>query len=236
MCILQCSLTVVGFCRLPFQLPQTTRKGPRNAGGAVAQLFGACPRLCCKAQLSNSCEGGCPRRRRCRCWRACCTARRACSALRAPRTSAPLRSRPSPPSRCPTPGSPPSTAASGGHANPNSDPLAECLLLLHSPVRVVGDVNNISTASMSAEHNGSGCLRRCRGVQLGNFSYVEEPLGLGAAGGNQFDIVLRGVAGASPEQVPPSCDCMVHMQQKAAASTCAWHATCCVRKKMHLIL
>lgn len=43
--------------------------------------------------------------------------------------------------------------------------------------------------------------RGLRGLQLGNFSYVEEPLGLGAAGGNQFDIVLRGVTDASPEQV-----------------------------------
>ena len=41
-----------------------------------------------------------------------------------------------------------------------------------------------------------------RGMKLGNFSFVEEPLGLGAAGGNQFDIVLRGVTGATPQQVP----------------------------------
>jgi hypothetical protein len=43
--------------------------------------------------------------------------------------------------------------------------------------------------------------QRCRGMQLGNFSFVEEALGLGAAGGNQFDIVLRGVTGATPQQV-----------------------------------
>ncbi len=41
----------------------------------------------------------------------------------------------------------------------------------------------------------------CRGIQLGNFSYVGEPLGLGASGGNQFDLVLRGVAGADAAQV-----------------------------------
>lgn len=38
-------------------------------------------------------------------------------------------------------------------------------------------------------------------MQLGNFSFVEEALGLGAAGGNQFDVVLRGVTGATPQQV-----------------------------------
>ena len=46
----------------------------------------------------------------------------------------------------------------------------------------------------------SGWLQ-CRGIQVGSFSYISQPLGLGAAGGNQFDITLRAVDGAPPHSI-----------------------------------
>lgn len=68
-----------------------------------------------------------------------------------------------------------------------------------------------------------------RGVQLGNFSYVEEPLGLGAAGGNQFDIVLRGIAGASPEQVLLLLVWLHLKRQQLRTSTACGMLCCTVR-------
>ena len=40
-----------------------------------------------------------------------------------------------------------------------------------------------------------------RGMQLGNFEYTATPLALGASGGNQFELTLRDVNGASTDQV-----------------------------------
>ena len=41
----------------------------------------------------------------------------------------------------------------------------------------------------------------CRGMQLGNFEYTAVPLALGASGGNQFELTLRHVDGATTDQV-----------------------------------
>ena len=42
---------------------------------------------------------------------------------------------------------------------------------------------------------------KCRGMQLGNFEYTAAPLALGASGGNQFELTLRDVDGATTDQV-----------------------------------
>jgi len=39
-----------------------------------------------------------------------------------------------------------------------------------------------------------------RGMQLGNFEYTATPLALGASGGNQFELTLRALSGASTDQ------------------------------------
>ena len=41
---------------------------------------------------------------------------------------------------------------------------------------------------------------------MGSFSYISEPLGLGAAGGNQFEVTLRALAGASPAAAAASVE------------------------------
>ncbi len=49
---------------------------------------------------------------------------------------------------------------------------------------------------------------RRRGIQVGSFSYISEPLGLGAAGGNQFEVTLRALAGASPPAAAASVEAL----------------------------
>jgi tRNA pseudouridine13 synthase len=40
-----------------------------------------------------------------------------------------------------------------------------------------------------------------RGIKVGNFEYVEKPLSLGATKGNRFEVTLRALSGATPQQV-----------------------------------
>lgn len=40
-----------------------------------------------------------------------------------------------------------------------------------------------------------------RGIKVGSFSYIAQPLGLGAAGGNQFEVTLRAVKGGTSSEI-----------------------------------
>lgn len=46
-----------------------------------------------------------------------------------------------------------------------------------------------------------GLLFWRRGIKVGSFSYIAQPLGLGAAGGNQFEVTLRAVVGGITSEI-----------------------------------